>query len=220
MVLAPSFLQPCFHAPSRVSVFETPPLQTLSLQSRPITLLPAPIDKFKVDGSIATNMPSSISCVSMHCPKILPIQPCATIVLQPLRQSHHQTDLSPIVLALPKKSPSNQARALTRHQKTLSLSCIPCAAANYHTLLLLVIFRREDQIWDQNPSLYLTASATYLLLLWRPSMRCLYWLRVSSKHQGSPVQPPCTTLDPFPQFHCTCATPNHSPRLHHPGSQP
>jgi len=65
MVLEPSFLQPRFHSSSRVSVFETP-----SLQSRAITLLAVSIDRSEADGSIAANITVFVHIIRLHAPLV------------------------------------------------------------------------------------------------------------------------------------------------------
>jgi hypothetical protein len=118
-----------------------------SLKSRPITLLPELIDKSEPVGSIATEITTIITAT--HRPKVLPIQPRAATILQPLQQSYHQTDLPSTVPPMPKTPPSNQPCAFTRHQKSLRVSLTrPTRRCHF----LSVIFHRVDQIRDQNPS--------------------------------------------------------------------
>jgi hypothetical protein len=79
MVSELSFLGPNspvrLHASSRVYAFETPPLQ-----SRPITLLPTPIDRSEADMSIAAKTTEIVHVTRR--PKILHVQPRATTILQ------------------------------------------------------------------------------------------------------------------------------------------
>ncbi len=97
--------------------------ETSHLQSRPITLFLAPIDRSEADGSIAANITAKAYITrSTRRPKFLPVQPRPTTVLQPTQQSRHQKDLPPFVPYLCRRPPSNNTRAVTRHQKSQQIS--------------------------------------------------------------------------------------------------